>query len=352
MNIGPAIVLAPISSLYSAVVRARTGLYRAGLLRVEEVSVPVISVGNITVGGTGKTPIVEWLARRLAAEGRRVCILTRGYGRRHPSRRVLVSDGQRLLAGVHDSGDEPQLLAEALLGISAVVCDANRVAGAKWIVNELGSDLIILDDGFQHLRIKRDLDILTIDATDPWGGNRLLPAGRLREPLRGISRAGVMIITRSELSSNIPSLRERLGKLNGVAAIMVASTVTSNYRELNSRSSAVSIDTLKSRPVLAFCGVGNPVAFFEQVKQAGWSVHRTVEYRDHYFYNQHDIDRLEDNARRNGIETLITTTKDAIKLRDVKFSMSCFALETQQIIEDGANLISIVKRSISAHGPA
>ncbi|HEX8922279.1 MAG TPA: tetraacyldisaccharide 4'-kinase, partial [Pyrinomonadaceae bacterium] len=200
------LILAPLGALYSAVTRARLALYRRGALRVHQISAPVISVGNITTGGTGKTPIVEWIARAVAKEGRRVCILTRGYGRADARRRVLVSDGERILAEAREGGDEPRLLAEKLQGMAAVVSDADRVGAARWAESNLKSDLFILDDGFQHLRIARDLDIVAVDATNPWGGGRLLPTGRLREPLSGLTRADLIILTRTEQAPEIDSL--------------------------------------------------------------------------------------------------------------------------------------------------
>src|SRR5688572_17762032 len=146
------LALAPLGMLYGAVARARIRLYRSGLLKTERVGAAVISVGNITTGGTGKTPLVEWVARAVALEGRRACVLTRGYGRADERRRVVVSDGERIKADVRESGDEPRLLAERLLGVAAVVCDRDRVAAARWARENLGAEAFILDDGFQHLK--------------------------------------------------------------------------------------------------------------------------------------------------------------------------------------------------------
>src|SRR5215218_5964549 len=184
------LALAPLGMLYGAVARVRLRLYRSGLLKSARVGAPVVSVGNLTAGGTGKTPLVEWAARALAREGLRACVLTRGYGRADESRRAVASDGARVLAEVTECGDEPRLLAERLLGAAAVVCDRDRVAAARWAREELGAEVFVLDDGFQHLRIARDLDIVTVDATAPWGGRAMLPRGRLREPASGLARAG------------------------------------------------------------------------------------------------------------------------------------------------------------------
>src|SRR5712692_4300728 len=159
MNRAAIVTLTPLSGLYGVVMKARRALYRKGLFRVHKVGAPVISVGNLTTGGTGKTPLVEWIARALARRQRRVCILTRGYGRQHPGRRVVVSNGSEIFSDAREAGDEPLLLAEKLKGEAAVICDADRVAAARWVIENLGTELIILDDGFQHLRLARDLDI-------------------------------------------------------------------------------------------------------------------------------------------------------------------------------------------------
>src|ERR1044071_9842941 len=170
MNPFASLILPPLSAIYSAVTRARVSAYRRGWLAIAKLPVPVISVGNLTVGGTGKTPLVEWVCNAIAREtGKSVCVLTRGYGRIKSSSQVLVSDGKTLLAGERESGDEPYLLAQNLIGIAAVVCNSNRFAAGDWALKNLGSEVFVLDDGFQHLSLARDLDIITIDAMNPWG---------------------------------------------------------------------------------------------------------------------------------------------------------------------------------------
>ena len=145
--------LAPLGTLYGALVRTRLRLYRSGFLKSEKVGAPVISVGNITAGGTGKTPLVEWAARALACEGRRACVLTRGYGRADERRRVVASDGERVLADFEECGDEPRLLAERLVGVASVICDRDRVAAARWALENLGADAFVLDDETQRRRM-------------------------------------------------------------------------------------------------------------------------------------------------------------------------------------------------------
>src|SRR5688572_16050197 len=161
------IVLPPLSLLYGAVTRTRLSLYRRGTFQTTKLERPVISVGNITTGGTGKTPLVEWVSRVLAAHGKQVCILTRGYGRKDPHLQVIVSDGYGVLASPADAGDEPYLLATKLSGLAAVISSADRIAAGREAIKDFGADCFVLDDGFQHLRVARDLNMVTIDATNP-----------------------------------------------------------------------------------------------------------------------------------------------------------------------------------------
>src|SRR5436190_6339625 len=206
MNRAATFALTPLSVVYGLGVWIRNGLYRRGILRADDVGAPVISVGNLTTGGTGKTPLVELLAAQMAANGRRVCVLTRGYGR-NSAGRLIVSDNDGVLSDVNEAGDEPFLLAENLRGRAAVICDKNRVAAARWAIENLGSEIFILDDAFQHQRIQRAVNILIIDATNPFGSGRLFPVGILREPISESKRADCFVITRASESGEQDQLR-------------------------------------------------------------------------------------------------------------------------------------------------
>jgi tetraacyldisaccharide 4'-kinase len=367
------LAFAPLSVAYGAAGRARRALYRAGVLTVERVAAPVVSVGNITAGGTGKTPLVEWLAREAAREGRRVCILTRGYGRADAGKRVVVSDGESVLAEVREGGDEPRLLAESLRGLAAVVSDADRVAAARWALENLRSDLFILDDGFQHLRIARDLNILTLDATDPWGGRRLLPRGRLREPIGELKRADLIVITRAELCDDIENLRERAESLSDGRTVLVARTrtlriaplatqavkATAGAHETNDISTddisqplpADTSQTLAAsipQPLAAFCAIGNPQAFFAHARGAGLALNYTRSFADHHVYTQADVDETVREAVRQGARSLLTTAKDAVKLRALKFpALPCYVLEVALEFDDEARMRAIFGEAIS-----
>jgi tetraacyldisaccharide 4'-kinase len=321
MNRAATIALTPLSGLYGLVVDRRSTWYERGLFRQHRVSVPVISVGNITAGGTGKTPLVDWIARTLAAEGHRPCVVTRGY-RRQTRGRVVASNGIEISATLDEAGDEAFMLAESLKGKSAVVCDGDRVAGANWAIENLKSDVIILDDGFQHRRIARDLDIVTIDATNPWGNGHLLPAGTLREPLAALSRADCFVITRADDAVQTAALRNELRQLNANAPIFTSVTSLSDTRILTPNLNAP-VD-LKDDPFAAFCAIGNPESFFALLKREGFELKYQRAFRDHHHFDQSDLDRIKDAARKAGAELLLTTAKDAVKLRSLNFEMPCY----------------------------
>ncbi|HVF29059.1 MAG TPA: tetraacyldisaccharide 4'-kinase [Pyrinomonadaceae bacterium] len=348
MYLSPVLML--LSLVYGAVTRARAALYKAGALGTHNVGVPVISVGNITTGGTGKTPVVTSIARVLARDGRRVCILSRGYGRTDPKSRVVVSDGERLFADAREGGDEPRLLAEILLGVAAVVSDADRVAAARWAVQNLNSDAFILDDGFQHLRIARDLNIVTLDGIAPWGHRKLLPRGFLRESPRSLARADCIIITRAEQTPNLDALRAEARRLsNGRASVLSCRTRTSGVRPL---SSSAFDDTpagkLLPQPVIAFCALGNPRAFFAHIRRDGYQAIHTQAFPDHHVYTQSDVDLLARAGAKHGVQTLLTTAKDAVKLRSLRFDVPCYVLDVDLEFDDECALLELVRHSMSA----
>jgi tetraacyldisaccharide 4'-kinase len=350
MNLSHA--LAPLGFVYEAAVRSRLALYRRGLLAVHDIGAPVISVGNLTTGGTGKTPLVEWVAREVAAAGRRTCVLTRGYGRARGRKRVVVSDGVGLLADAREGGDEPRLLAERLLGRAAVVCDADRVAAARWAREVLEAEAFILDDGFQHLRLARDLDIVTVDATAPWGGGHLLPRGRLREPLEGLRRADCVVITRAEMASDLTALRAEAERLTGgLVPIFTSRVRTVSLLELGARTkrAAPSASREIEQPAAAFCGLGNPHAFFEHLRRDGYDLSLELTFPDHHAYTQEDIDRIARQAAQRGARSLLTTTKDAVKLRGYTLPLPCFVVETELLIEEAGALAELIRQTVARH---
>ena len=324
------LVLPPLSALYGAVTRTRLKLYQRGTFHTTKLDRPVISVGNITAGGTGKTPLVEWVARIIADAGKNVCILTRGYGRENPQRQVVVSDGKTILATPAEAGDEPYLLATKLLGSASVICNADRISSGRYAIESLGADCFVLDDGFQHLRLARDLNIVTIDATNPWGGGQLLPYGRLREPVANLIRADCVVLTRCDQADNLETLRAEIRALTRSVPLF-ESTMTP-VRSL-----------LPTGPVAAFCAVGNPISFFRQLKESEHEVVFEKSFADHHAYTQHDVDELIRNATRAGATSLITTAKDAVKLRSLHFSLPWHVFEIEISIEDEAGLTQLIR---------
>lgn len=348
------ILLTPLSALYGAMTRTRLSLYRRGLLATHQVGVPVISVGNITTGGTGKTPFVSWLARRLGADGHRVCILTRGYGRADSTKQVLVSDGETLFADAINGGDEARLLAEELVGLAAVISNADRISAASWAIEHLKSDVFILDDAFQHLAISRDLNIVTVDSTNPFGGRQLLPRGRLREPLKGLSRADAIVLTRANFASDIEELREEAVRLSRGRPVFISQNrttrVTQLINDLNAND-AQAHQELPSQSVLAFCALGNPESFFAHVAEDGHVVVRTESFRDHHVYSQSDVDELSRKAHKSGARSMVTTAKDAVKLRELRFSIPCYVIEIELIFDDELRLLELVNQAIHKRSP-
>ncbi len=342
----PSIALAPFSSLYGLLVRARLSLYQKEYLTSTRLSVPVISVGNMTVGGTGKTPLVSWIARAVAKQGRRVCVLTRGYGRRNERVRVVVSDGVRLLADAEIAGDEPRLLAEQLLGSASIVCDADRVSAAHWAIEHLGAEVFILDDGFQHVRLRRDLDIVTIDATAPWGGGHLLPRGRLREPLQGLKRAGCVIITRADLTQDVPVLRDEIERWTSDAILILESRMRTTQIKPLDVTTKVVFEELAAQRVGAFCATGNPHAFFKHLRKEEHQLIYTRAYPDHHSYRQSDMDSLVSGAEAMGAQKLLTTAKDAVKLRALYSKLPIFVVEIEPVFDAEEKLLALVKKII------
>lgn len=347
MNRSATVALLPLGGLYGAVMKARRGLYRRGWLRVQKLGVPVISVGNLTMGGTGKTPLVEWIAAKLAAENRRVCILTRGYGRANPKQRVVVSDGTEVMSDAASAGDEALLLAERLKGRAAVISDADRVSAARWAIENLGSEVFLLDDGFQNLGLARSLDVVAVDASNPWGNRHLLPAGILREPLRELARADCIVLTRTDDAEQTRGLESEINKLSR-SLIFHSRTNILGVRAINFTGEAPPLEKLRSISVGAFCGIGNPQSFFDLMERNGYQLAHTKMFSDHYTYDQTDIDRVVRDAVAAGAQVLLTTSKDEVKLRSLGFDLPCYAVDIGIEIAEEQQFQSLIETSLTS----
>lgn len=323
--------------LYSGAVRLRNRFYeRAGASR--RADLPVISVGNLTVGGTGKTPVVAWLAEHLLSLGLKPAIVSRGYAGRSGRGPLLVSDGAGPQCPPAVSGDEPYLLAQSLPG-SIVVVGSDRVAGASH-AGSVGADAILLDDGFQHRRLARDLDIVLLDATDPFGGHRLLPAGRLREPVSGLRRAGLVLITRARPGQSFPEIERIVRRHNRSAPLITAGHDKTGFVDHRGDPAAV-----PARAV-AFCGIGNPGRFRSDLESRVAELIRFRAYRDHHRFTTRDLERLARLAGDQGA-TLVTTEKDLVRLRPLLppgWTAALLALRIRAVIHEPRPLIDSISR--------
>ncbi len=301
-------LLRPLAPLYGLATRLRARAYRSGMLPSHQLPVPVVSVGNLTFGGTGKTPTVVALVRDLVRRGRHPGVLTRGYRRQGDAPVLLVGPDPGV--AVATTGDEPAELARRLPGVPVAV-DADRVRGAAAAL-AMGADILLLDDGFQHLRLQRDLDLVLIDAGDPWGGGALPPRGRLREPADALARASAVLLTKlpSPPDAVAAGIEERVRELAPGTPVLWSRMVP---RSVRTPEEALQPDALAGRRVLAFAGLGRPRGFSALLEEAGAQVVASRWFPDHHAYSSADLEEVTSAARYHGAVP-VTTVKDAVKL--------------------------------------
>ncbi|MDD5128779.1 MAG: tetraacyldisaccharide 4'-kinase [Candidatus Omnitrophica bacterium] len=295
-----------LSLVYGLVVLILAGFYR---LHQAHVNCKVISVGNITLGGTGKTSLVEFLVAKLSQKGNRIAVLTRGYKR------------DARLAGVKGMGDEPAML-QKKLPQAHVVVDKDRLRGAARAIKEHAVDTLVLDDGMQQWRIFKDLEIVTIDTQNPFGNLRLLPAGFLREPLRALSRADVFVLTQSYPGQDTSDIEASLKRFNSRALIVESRHRPEGFSNLGKPCGILSTDTFQGKSVLVFSAIGNPLAFENTVCSLGINIAETLRFADHHDYAQADLDDIFRRAKERRIDTIITTEKDAVKVSRFKIDQA------------------------------
>ncbi len=318
--------LKQLSWLFGGIVQLRLWLYARGIFRHHTLGCQVLSIGNLTVGGTGKTPVVEIFARSLQQQGRKVAILSRGYKRQRPpflKRMVhrikfqakqrgplVVSDGEHLLMDATQSGDEPYMLASNLPDI-AVLVDKNRVRAGKHAIRKLGCDMLILDDGFQYQSLKHRLDVVLVDRTNPFGNRCVLPRGLLREPIRNIKRAGFIFITKSNGDGAI-ELKKQLRERNPHAEISECRHCPRYLQDVYSAEQKP-LDDLNGLKIIAVSGIAVPKGFEDECARLGADVLYHKEYADHHRYVQQEIINAINKGLELGADALVTTEKDAVR---------------------------------------
>lgn len=307
------ILLAPASVLYGAAVETRAALYHASVLRPRRLKGRVVSIGNLTVGGTGKTPTVIALAELLSARGHRLGVLTRGYGR--STNEVVVlncakTPWNEIGAVVARAGDEPVLLSRHLPEIPISIA-ADRYVAGRLLEEKHGVNLFLLDDGFQHLRLHRDADIVLLDATAE--DDALLPRGRRREPWSALARAHIVLITRTEQAVPAPWI-DRTRAVNPGAAVFCAETALDSLHEAATHA-PVPAESVKGKRVFAFCGIGNHRAFSRNLADWGFQLQAMRVFPDHHRYGPDDLGGFLRAAEHSRSEALLTTEKDIINWR-------------------------------------
>lgn len=287
-------------SVYGAAVQLRSAAFEGGFLRSHRVSRPVISVGNIAVGGSGKTPFVVLLAARLTNAGRRVAVLSRGYGRRNEDELVVVSEGEGATVGAALGGDEPVLIADRTSAV--VVVSADRVRAAQVAIRDLGAEVLLLDDGFQHFRLQRDLDVVMLDRTDPFSGGRLLPMGRLREPPESLARADLLVLV-GEGDAPVEGLPDR-----PIVRVVVEPT------DVLLPEAVAHPDTLAEKPVALLSAIARPERFAALVEGLGGRIVLDERLRDHAPLSKERASAFMERATAAGAELFLTTEKDAVRM--------------------------------------
>jgi tetraacyldisaccharide 4'-kinase len=328
-----AFFLTGLSYLFAMITRARFYLYQSQILRNRPLGCLVVVIGNLTVGGTGKTPVVERFARTLHDRGRKVAILSRGYkSRKEPGWKKawrwlthaeeppprIVSDGERVLLDSEEAGDEPFMLASNLPGV-VVLVDKNRVKAGTYAIRKFGVDTLILDDGFQYLKLKGRLNLLLIDKTNPFGNQHLLPRGILREPVAHLRRASYIFLTKSDGQPD-ESLLEMIRSHNSAAEIIECSHTPQYLRYVGGGDPALPetepLSFLADKCIASFSGIASPEGFETMLRHYGAEIRYNHRFLDHHRFNDVELNRIFNSAAEANLDCIVTTEKDAVRLPD------------------------------------
>ena len=304
-------ILFPFSVMYGVIVSLRNLFFDMGLLRSVDIGLPVISVGNITVGGTGKTPIVKNVAGILMEAGKKVAIISRGYGRMTTGT-IVVSDGENIVSDANSSGDEPMMLAKSLQN-AVVIVDEDRVRGAKKAMDEFKAEVIILDDGFQHRYLQRNKDIVLMDAEHLPFKTMMLPAGYRREPKRSLHRADAIMMTKSVTASETGKIVRQWG-VGSSQRIFSSSFTPSGIKHLFGGVKQ-SLEILKGHTAVVFCGIARPESFMNSLVSCGVIIKETKAFSDHHDFERAEIDAIIESFHHHKADFILTTEKDAVRLQ-------------------------------------
>ncbi len=299
------LILFLFSVLYGLIVRALILFYR---IRPYQLNCRVISIGNITLGGTGKTSLAGYIAAYLKSQGHKVAILSRGY-----KRRVTARQGQAGVTGYETMGDEPCMLSRKFPDIPVLV-DADRVRSGNSAIRDYAVDTVILDDGLQQWRIRKDLEIITIDSRNPFGNRYLIPRGILRQPLSCLRGADILVLTKANLAAGTDKIKEELNRLNPGAVIAESSHIPLGFYNISEPARLLDVAVLKGFRVTLFSGIGDPQSFEDLISSLGIKVGLSFKFPDHHSYTGEDLDRIRADSKSKGIDIIITTEKDAVRL--------------------------------------
>ena len=346
-------ILKALSFLFGGIVAFRYLLYRTGILRRYPLGTQVISIGNVTAGGTGKTPVTEIFARTLADEGRKVAILSRGYRRKEApwwqrlftqviEKPLVVSDGRRVLLDSETGGDEPYMLASNLPGV-AVVVDRSRVKAGRYAVNRLGCNTLILDDGFQYQKLKHSIEVVLVDSTNPFGNGHMLPRGILREPVRNLKRADIIFLTKCR--GDVSAVKEEIRRYNTTAEIVECNHTPKVLKDVWSREE-FPLDWLRGRTVCTLSGIASPKGFENSLRHLGAKVVWCERYADHHRYDASEVLYALNRTADMGSDALVTTEKDAVRFpRFETVPVRCLYLRIAiEILAGGESFTQIINR--------
>ncbi|MCM8763447.1 MAG: tetraacyldisaccharide 4'-kinase [Candidatus Omnitrophica bacterium] len=308
-----------LSLFYGLVLSVISLLYKLHILRSIRLNTKVISIGNITWGGTAKTPLVAFIASYLRGKGYRIAILSRGYKRKMASQTRLILNGRDLHSNTltfEEVGDEALLLSQGLADVIVGV-DKDRIRCAQKIRERFNPDIFILDDGFQYWRLYRDLDIVTIDATNPFGNQHILPAGIMRQPKSALKRADIFVITKTNINPHIQDLESELKIINPRALIVEAGyKILGLYEFSDTARNLIPLSDFKNKSLACLCGIADPASFEKMLYDSGINIVKAFRFPDHHYYTKQDMDDILTVCKSSGIEIIITTEKDLIRLKD------------------------------------